>query len=583
MLHVHKGESLTLVDEDASQASFRRRFATALVVLVLARGVALMCAMPPFEGWDEYQHVAYVEHLSEGGRTPVVGETPTPKRLLAEAVKSPQPYSAVRDGLGSAGGVNYPQYWADRQADVSPTFRDGGPVPLYQSQHGPLAYQMLRPVYAAFGGLGSIRSSVSGMRLANLLLTAAAVWAAFWCLSGYLKQRRAAAWVGVVLATYPLFLINGVRVANDALAVFLATLVIWLGLSLATKPWAELRRPVLSFLGIGVMAGLAVLAKATNYALAPFVAFCILALAIRREVPFRRVAACGLAAAVGFLVVTQAEMRFNLAHYGSISSMQEAAVNHGRGLGRTDLLRTAMEIPWAGWVVDLWGRLMFFAGGWSFQGTHPRAIIWHENLVKLGLLGWVWMFAAGFVLRRRGDRPAPVFANAIVPAACVMIVASYTAALSYHMVQSRLAWGRSSTGAWYASAAMPWFLTLVVVGLMRWPLPGRLRALPPLAMAVVSIAGEAVAVHGRMIPFYTSFPDWRTSLARLASLQPAWLGSPTLAAATSAEVVSLAVVFLILVEDARQERTEAERPRSAKAHIGRDAQRRVGVESSRAA
>jgi hypothetical protein len=101
-------------------------------------------------------------------------------------------------------------------------------------------------------------------------------------------------------------------------------------------------------------------------------------------------------------------------------------------------------------------------------------------------------------------------------------------------------------------------------------------------MAVVSIAGEAVAVHGRMIPFYTSFPDWRTSLARLASLQPACLGSPTLAAATSAEVVALAVVFLILVEDARQERTEAERPRSAKAHIGRDAQRRVGVESSRA-
>lgn len=583
MLHMHKGESPTSRVEEASPTSFRRRFAAVLVVLVLARGVALTCSMPPFEGWDEYQHVAYVEHLSEGGRTPVVGVTSTPRALLAEAVKSPQPYSAVRDGLGSAGGVNYPQFWADRQAGVSPTYRDGGPIPLYQSQHGPLTYQLLRPVYAAFGGLGSIRSSVAGMRLANLLLTAASVWVAFWCLSGFLKERRAAAWVGVVLATYPLFLINGVRVANDALAVLLATLVIWLGLTLATKPGTELRRPALGFLGLGVLAGFAVLAKATNYALAPFVAFCVLAMAIRRDVPFRRIAASGLMAAAGFLVVTQAEMRFNLAHYGSISSMQEAAVNHGRGLGRADLLRTALNIPWAGWVVDLWARLVFFAGGWSFQGTHPKAILWHEKLVILGLMGWVWALAVGFVRRRRIERPTPVFAHPIVPAACVMIVGSYTAALGYHTIQSTLAWGRSSTGAWYASAAMPWFLTIIVLGMMRWPFPGRLRALPPLAMAAVSIAGEAVAVHGRMIPFYTSFPDWRTSMSRLASLQPVWLGSPTLIAATVVEVIALGVVFLTLVDDVRRERAEAVQPRRAKLHLGRDAQRRAEAEPSRAA
>ncbi|WP_165071773.1 DUF2142 domain-containing protein [Paludisphaera rhizosphaerae] len=583
MLYAHAGESSADPVDGESRASFQCRFAAALVVLVLARGVVLMCAMPPFEGWDEYQHVAYVEHLSEGGRTPVVGETPTPQALLRVAVKSPQPYSAVHDGLNSAGGVGYPQFWADRQSGASPTFRDGGPIPLYQSQHGPLAYQVLRPVYAAFGGLGSIRSSVSGMRLANLLLTAAAVGAAFWCLSGLLRERRSAAWVGVVLATYPLFLINGVRVANDALAVFLATLLIWLMLTIATKPWNEIRRPELSFLGVGLLTGLAALAKATNYALVPFVGFCVLALAARREVPFRRAAACGLASALGFLVMTQAEMRFNLAHYGSISSMQEAALNHQRGHGPADLFRTAQQIPWLGWFVDLWDRRMFFAGGWSFLETHPKAIRWHEKLVFYGILGWVWALGVGAVLRRRGETTRGAFASPIVPAACVMIVLSYTAALAYHVVQSHLAWGRSSTGSWYASAAMPWFLTLVVVGLMRWPLPGRLRALPPLAMAAVSITAEAIAVHGRMIPFYTAFPDWRTSMDRLASLQPGWLGSSTLLAATAVEVVALGAVFLILVDDVRKEREESARLTPAKAHIGREAQRRTGAESTRTA
>ena len=35
--------------------------------------------MPPFEGWDEYQHVAYVVHVSETGRRATLGETEVPR------------------------------------------------------------------------------------------------------------------------------------------------------------------------------------------------------------------------------------------------------------------------------------------------------------------------------------------------------------------------------------------------------------------------------------------------------------------------------------------------------------------------
>ncbi|MDG3004209.1 ArnT family glycosyltransferase [Paludisphaera mucosa] len=572
MLHAHLGEPPVGSGGDASWAPFRRRIGALLATLVVARGLMLMCAMPPFEGWDEYQHVAYVQHLRDGGKTPVIGETRVPPAVLAQAVSFPQPGSAVRDGLSGVGAVGYQQFWADRQDGTAPAFRDAK-VMLYQSQHGPLSYRMLQPVYAAFGGLGSVRSSVAGMRLMNLLLTAGAVAATFFCLSRHLAERRAAAWVGLALATYPLFLINGVRVANDALAVFLATLTIWLGLSLSAKPWATPGRLAWGCLAAGVLGGFAVLAKATNYALAPFLGFCVLAVAARPEVSFRRAAGCGLALAVGFLAVTQAEMRFNLAHYGSISSMQEAAVNHSRGMGRADLFRTALAIPWASWVAELWTRLVFFAGGWSFQGTHPKAVLYHRDLVAFGLLGWLWGAAAWVASRRRGERPAPVFANPRLPMACVVIAGGYTAALGYHMVQSKLAWGQWSTGAWYASAAMPWFLTLVVLGLMRWPLAGRLRALPPLALVATSVAAEALAVHGRMIPYYTGFASWSDGMNRLATLQPAWLGLPTMLAAAGVEVVALAALILVLRDDARAEQM----PKAEAVPIGTRA-RRAGVQ-----
>ena len=36
----------------------------------IARGAMLMCVLPPLEGWDGYQHVAYVHSMHETGRRP---------------------------------------------------------------------------------------------------------------------------------------------------------------------------------------------------------------------------------------------------------------------------------------------------------------------------------------------------------------------------------------------------------------------------------------------------------------------------------------------------------------------------------
>ena len=43
-----------------------------LIAAFLARGPLYLSVFPPFEGWDEYQHLAYIVHLDEAGTIPAV-------------------------------------------------------------------------------------------------------------------------------------------------------------------------------------------------------------------------------------------------------------------------------------------------------------------------------------------------------------------------------------------------------------------------------------------------------------------------------------------------------------------------------
>jgi hypothetical protein len=223
--------------------------------------------------------------------------------------------------------------------------------------------------------------------------------------------------------------------------------------------------------------------------------------------------------------------------------MQEAVINHKKGLTRTDLLQTAATIPWAKALPRLWDRDLFFTGGWSFLPTHPRALRYYRYALFAGLLGWVWR-AVVLVTMDRSRRNA-MFASAWVPAALVVLVLGYTAGLAFHMVQSKAAWGVSTTNPWYACAALPWFLAVVSAGGLFWPLGRWGRAALPAALAVICLGSEIVGIWGRMVPVYTANATGWEMLRRLAHLQPGTLGTMTLALAIAGEVVILAALVLV--------------------------------------
>jgi hypothetical protein len=638
--------------------------------LVVCRGLVALCVLPPFEGWDEYQHVAYVEHVRATGKAAVLWETAVPPALLAKVVTFPQPAVAVKDQLGAFGGVDYATFWArhdplDPSGLATPPVFRGGSNALYQAQHSSLYYRLAAPVFAAFGGVGDLRGSVAGLRLANVGLTAAAVWVALGALRRVVRRDRDATLIGLALAAHPMFLWNGARVANDALGVLLSVMAVAAGLRLLTGGGD--RRPVLNSLALGVLIGLAVLAKATNAGLLPFGALCWLGLTFRlrnglsrreedksaplsgsvrwscaapevrpsvaqdaspgdgrarprsqspgratvapaatptaappglpgsiprsepadpglapwatdgrpsgatsQQQPGRpthalswaaRSALAGLAIAAGCLAVTGSELRSNFARYGSATSMQEAAINRHNGRTRADLLRAARSFDWRAEVGRLWGRGVFFTGGWSFVPAPIRVVLAYRDVVGLGLLGWAWWMATRLTRRLRGlpPRGGRVFVTGWAPLAFATVVAGYTAALGYHMVHSRLAWGVPTTNPWYACPALPWFLALTVAGGLFWPLGRRLRPAVPVALAVAGLAGEISAVSARMVPVYTGGASGWLALRRLAWLQPGWLGTPTLAVALAAEAVILVLLLVALRSAARAEEQGAAR------------------------
>ncbi|MGO9914391.1 MAG: phospholipid carrier-dependent glycosyltransferase [Isosphaeraceae bacterium] len=544
-----------------------------LVALLLCRGLVLLCVIPPFEGWDEFQHVAYIVHLSETGERPILGETIVPRSLDSRLSSFPHgPYALKM--LRRTGAVDYATFW-ERPIAVAPK---GGKPPestqlsLYQAQHGPFYYSLAVPLFALAGGVGDLRMSVGVLRLFNLLLTAASVWIALGVVERLIRDPALCALCGLLIATQPLFLINGVRVANDALGVFLATAAVAAALDRRTF------RSRASMFALGLLVGLGTLAKSVHFGLIPFVSICALAAHFpdrlsratgRGWFPALR-ATCLILA--GFLVVTLAEFHANLVRYDSLTVMQESVQNRRSGRGMTDLVHAAGSVRWVKWTRNIWLRKNVMAGGWSWAGDNNRMQDRHELLLSLALAGWAWTLR-----RRHRARVVAAFAERRGPLLCLALCASYSAALAYHTVQSQLAWGMPTTNPWYAAAALPSFLLLVAGGAYVWPV-GRLRFVLPLLIALFYLQTESSMVLGSMTSLYTAQAEWTRALARLAFLQPAVFGTPTLHAAIIGVVVVSALAMREVVRSiAFDYRVEPAKPSRSPAKKRADRSRRRAV------
>jgi len=495
--------------------------AALVLTAFLARGVALLCVLPPLEGWDEYQHLAYLEHLNRYGEAPVLGKAAVPRALVEAAAGRPQPALMVEQTRQS-GARTYSEYWRGRVKGERPAYRPDHPaLKLYQAQHPPLYYWLAAPVYRAAGGSDDLPNAAAAVRLMNLLLGTAAYAAliGFFRLAGC--GPASTGLLALLAGLQPLWLLNFARTSNDALAVLLGTVVV------AGTLAGGLRRP-LAAAALGLLLGAACWTKGLALPLIPFVLCYGLVAGGRQPAGRRTLQGAALAAGIALVAWTPLAVR-SLREHGTWTSMQEAAVLAGAGSPAWQTLASAFSWFWPQRLAELWLVESLWTGGWSFLQL-PGAFYWtYAAVLTAGLAGWMARF--------RTRRAAP--GNHGVTAGCALLVLWISAALAWHLIQSRLAWGYPATNAWYAATAFPFLLLLFYRGAGGWGRTAKWGL--GWLLAAVFLASEAFGTYFKMVPHYAGGLFKTAGLARISELQPFWLSPATFWAASAVAGAALAL------------------------------------------
>jgi 4-amino-4-deoxy-L-arabinose transferase-like glycosyltransferase len=280
-----------------SNAIFARPPAALAWLLLVATilGCTWALVIPPFQAPDENAHVAYVQSLAERGELPGdPGRTimSTEQAQAADAANSDQ--TAQQPTVKPEWSDGRYKQWLERDERLTPAQRADGGGPNPASPNPPLYYLWLVGPYKAVSG-GDLFARVSAMRLASvpfLLVTVLSTWLLAGTLFGpnRLLQLSAAA----VPAMLPMVTFVSASVTPDGLLYALWGLALWLGARLITG-----RGGMRDVVAICAVTALAVLTKATSYALVPAVVIAVATAALRAGGGPRRLA---LTAAVAVAV-----------------------------------------------------------------------------------------------------------------------------------------------------------------------------------------------------------------------------------------------------------------------------------------
>jgi hypothetical protein len=475
-----------------------------LIGLFLVRGFILAAIMPPFEGWDEYQHVGYIDHCARTAEPVVFQQATMDGSFLRAVARFPR---AEEEPLESYGAVTYSQYW---KSGPLPDRSGDAPFSIYEAQQPPLYYRLMAPVYRLCGGRADLRLAVSILRLINVAFGAIALGLVLWWIHGNVRGSIALV-MGCWVAFHPLLLLNVTRVANDALAYLLGTAVVVVLLS--NRRDFFWRRSIL----LAVLLPIAVLAKSTNLTLIPVAAAALVIGVWRREIrPLQALGATLLILGLGG-AMTWSYFSSNLHNFGTLTTMQEAIMNHAANRSLMEVL-TAMPIRlWQRTTTAMWATEGLWTGGWSFLRMPQILMDFYEVVLFL---------SAGFFLARiptrRGRTRLPIdpFRVWIM----LLLLAFVETGLMYHAAESYSAWsGKIATNPWYAALAIPWWMIVLCAGAStvprRWDRLALIWAMP-----ILCFGAELYGLLVKMIPFYSATSLGEEALWRLVTLHPAGMG-----------------------------------------------------------
>lgn len=483
------------------------------------RGSFYACALPLWEGFDEYSHYARIEFLATEGREPS-RTTPLPQDVAESLTRVP----------AKNGGMTFDEYWKlapeARHRDF-PAANEG----IYEAQQPPLYYWLSAALYRITGDI-SLATHVIVMRIFSVLLASFSIPFGFLIAMCVLGKSTRALQAAVLMAAMPVLTFTATHVGNDGLAVVVGTVVVWSAL--------ERKRAALLF-----SLGAALLTKA--YFLA-FLVPIVLLLFYRDARRMAAIALTGAGAIAGWWYWQTWSTTGSLT--GNIVLANPSLTEIAWTILRFPVLKAADF----SWTTFLW------TGNWSFLVVRSWMYWGMAVLCAAAVAGVVSLVRK----RDAGVRLLSAF------------VFWFAMALAYFAVGSVAASSYPGAPGWYACCLIAPIAVLLLAGL-RAAMP-RFKAAAGPILAIAFGALELFAVHFYLLPYYTGFvshapagglPAFRlaqlgnggfqTMFQRLTLHKPAWMTPPVSIAAWAMFLIATVALPVMSIYFARLDRTRPAR------------------------
>ncbi|MFK3644190.1 hypothetical protein [Pseudomonas protegens] len=233
-------------------------------------GIAFICFLPPWEGYDEVAHYSYAQQITDTGQPPSVEQGRLAEDVETYKNLAPTPYNTTLP-FDENGGVTYRLWFSQGNASQAPAHApparerhfSAGAASNWQAQHPELYYRLIAPWMSVTADLSwaaqlfILRLVSWTLAFAGLVISVRATARAI----SFSRPELMGVYSRVALAwplLFPGFFPEFARLGNDSLVLLLLSMV-----------WALLVQRFISpqrlywYLGVGILLGLGGLTKVT--------------------------------------------------------------------------------------------------------------------------------------------------------------------------------------------------------------------------------------------------------------------------------------------------------------------------------
>ena len=468
----------------------------------IARALFYCVQQPMWEGYDEWAHFAYIQHIGEHG-TPPSRTSSVSHEVQRSLQLVPLSQSAA---TGIPGSITHDSFWklepeerCRREQELrmlSSPAETGDPragPTQYEAQQPPLYYLVLTPAYLVTKPL-SLPAKVLVLRILSAAIASSVVFLGYAIASCVLCNRTLAMLVAVLLACLPGLLIDVCRIGNESLSIVLTSAVILFSLRVS-EPVAG----VLDWLMLGTLIGAALLTKAYTLAFLPLLPLVFVMRILRHRALKKTMRETTAGCALTFCLTTA------IAGWWYWGSWVTTGTLSGEQLDvaamRFTLSEKLSSVSGVNWraVVDCGAFSHVWVGGWSFLVVRSWMYRVFEFVAAAAAAG-VLIYMVRWL---RSGRQA---CSSGVPGHRFVVVGGAYAlmciAVAYHSLVAHLVRDTSTALGWYLYSVIVPEVVLLALGMSEL-FSTRYASWLVVAVCFFAVALDLYTVHFMLIPYYT--------------------------------------------------------------------------------